>query len=208
VQGRGADGRIINRWAPFYTHSVRPGGDEKKWVLWPLYREANWTEAGLAQTKTQFLYFLYWDLEQRDPRRPAAASARKTHLWPLFSAWDNGAGRRQVQLLSPFEVFYPHDAQVRILWSPLFSLYRFDRRSPEAVRTSFLFNCVTYRREAADWRLDLGPLCRLSRAEGRTRFAPLPALFARRAPAAAPASTASVPALSPSSVPAPAPGQP
>jgi hypothetical protein len=186
VQGRGADGRVINRWAPFYTHSTRPGGDDKTWILWPLFREENWTDAGLAQTKTQLLYFVYWNLEQRDPLRPAAPAARKTHLWPLFSAWDNGAGRRQVQAFSPFEVFYQHDREVRQLWSPLFAVYRFDRRSPEQVRTSFLFDLLTYRREAAAWQIDLGPLCRLTRADGRTRFAPFPALFSRRAPAPVP----------------------
>lgn len=195
VQGRGADGRIKDRWAPFYTYSAKPSGDTKKWVLWPLYREANWTDAGLAQRKTQLLYFVYWNLDQRDPLRPAAAHASKTHLWPLFSAWDNGAGRRQLQVLSPFEVFYPHDKEVRTLWSPLFALYRFDRRSPEAVRTSILFDLVTYRREAADWRFDLGPLCRIARTEGRTRFSMIPALFARRSPA-------------PATAPAPAPAQP
>ncbi len=189
VQGRGGDGRVTNRWAPFYTHSVKPGGADKTWVLWPLYREENWTDGALAQTRTQLLYFVYWNLTQRDPARPAAAPARKTHLWPLFSAWDNGAGRRQVQALSPFEVFYQHDDRVRELWSPLFAVYRFDRRSPEAVRTSFLFNLVTYRREAAVWNVDLGPLARLARDAGRTRFALLPALFPRRASASAPASS-------------------
>ncbi len=197
LQGHGADGRIKNRWAPFYTHAVKPSGDDKTWVLWPCFRQENWTDSGLAQTKTQFLYFLYWDLEQRDPLRPAAPHAHKTHLWPLFSSWDNGAGRRQVQALSPFEVFYQHDNEVRLLWSPLFALYRFDRRSPESVRTGFLFDCVTYRREAATWDIDLGPLCRLSRDAGHTRFALLPALFARRQPVSANASA-----------PAPAAGQP
>ena len=197
VHGRGGDGRIKNRWAPFYTHAVKPGGADKTWMLWPLFREENWTDAGLAQSKTQFLYFVYWHLDQRDPLRPAAPHARKTHLWPLFSAWDNGAGRRQVQALSPFEVFYQHDNEVRQLWSPLFALYRFDRRSPESVRTGFLFDCVTYRREAAAWDIDLGPLCRLSRDAGRTRFSILPALFARRQPVSANASA-----------PAPAAGQP
>lgn len=195
LQGRGADGRVVNRWAPFYTHSVKPSGDEKKWFLWPLLREEKWTDATLAQTKTQVLYFLYWDLEQRDRFRPAAAPARKRHLWPLFSYWDNGAGRRQLQALSPFEVFYQHDPEVRQLWSPLFSLYRLDRAAPDKVRTSFLFNLVTYRRDAAVWKFDLGPLCRLARDDGRTRFSLLPALFARRAKTSA-------------RVPAPAAGQP
>ncbi|MBK8475591.1 MAG: hypothetical protein IPL39_04580 [Opitutaceae bacterium] len=217
VQGHGADGRRTNRWAPFYTRSVKPTGDTKSWVLWPLYREANWTDAGLAQRKTQFLYFVYWNLDQRDPLRPAAAHASKTHLWPLFSAWDNGAGRRQVQLLSPFEVFYPHDSEVRTLWSPLFALYRSDRRSTDAVRTSFLFDCVTYRREASNWRLDLGPLGRVSRTGGRTRFSLLPALFSRPSsppspaaspsPAPLPSSLASgTPAAATVPAPAPAPG--
>ena len=197
LQGRGADGRRRNRWAPFYTHSVKPTGDDKTWILWPLYREENWTDAGLAQTKTQLLYFVYWDLAQRDPARPAAAPAHKTHLWPLFSYWDNGAGRRQVQALSPFEVFYQHDDRVRQLWSPLFALFRFDRRSADAVRTSFVFDLVTYRREADSWRIALGPLCRLGREGDRTRFSLLPALFDRRAPDSANASSAPAPADGP-----------
>jgi hypothetical protein len=195
AQGHGADGRVVDRWAPFYTHSVKPGGDAKKWFLWPLLREEKWTDAELAQTKTQVLYFLYWDLEQRDRFRPAAAPARKTHLWPFFSYWDNGAGRRQVQALSPFEVFYQHDAEVRQLWSPLFALYRLDRASKDAVRTSFLFNLVTYRRDAATWKFDLGPLCRVARDGERTRFSLLPALFSRRekSSATAPAPAAAQP---------------
>ena len=62
---------------------------------------------------------------------------------------------------------------------------------------SFGFDLVTYRREAATWHLNLGPLCRLSREAGRTRFSVLPALFAPRQP---------VPANAPA--PAPAAGQP
>ena len=206
VQGHGADGRLTDRWAPFYTHSAKPSGDTKTWVLWPVYREENWTDDALAQRKTQLLYFIYWNLDQRDPLRPAAQHASKTHLWPLFSAWDNGAGRRQLQVLSPFEVFYPHDAEVRILWSSLFALYRLDRRSPETVNTSLLFDCVTYRREAANWQLDLGPLCRITRADGRTRFSLFPALFARPAPPATPPASGPAPATPPA--PAAAAGQP
>ncbi len=125
--------------------------------------------------------------------------------WPVqprllkVREWLKAQGFRQVQALNPFEVFYQHDNEVRQLWSPLFALYRFDRRSPEQVRTSFLFDLVTYRRESNAWRLDLGPLCRFGRDGARTRFALLPAWFDRRPPASAPASA---------TVPAPAAGQP
>jgi len=178
VQAAGANGRRTDRWAPFYTHSLRSGTD-KTWVLWPLFRQEKWHEAGLAQRKTQLLYFLYWDLTQRDPARPTAPAGSKTHLWPLYSAWDNGAGCHQFQLFSPFEVFFQHDEQVRTLWSPLTALYRFDRRSPEAVRASLLFNAVTYRRTGADWQFSCGPLFTTGRTQGRRRFSLLGGLVVR-----------------------------
>ena len=178
VQASGPNGQRTDRWAPFYTHSQQRG-TEKTWALWPLYRQEKWHEAGLDQCKTQLLYFVYWDLTQRDPNRPAAPPGSKTHLWPLFSAGDNGAGSRQFQLLSPFEVFFQHDEQMRILWSPLTALYRFERRSPTAVRTSLLFNAVTYRRNGADWQFTCGPLFTTARMHGQRRFALLGGLVAR-----------------------------
>lgn len=136
VQGRG-DERHVNRWAPFYTHSVVKGYD-KTWLLFPLVRHAEWQNPGVAHERNQFLYFLYWSHEQRSLTNPSAAPAFKKHLWPLLSVWDNGAGRRQFQLLSPLEVFFPHNDPIRQLYSPFFAIYRFDRRGPDDVRWNFL----------------------------------------------------------------------
>jgi hypothetical protein len=155
VQGRG-DQRRVNRWAPVYTHSVVKGYD-KTWYLWPLVRHASWQDAGLAQEKDQILFFLYWSLEQRSLRHPAAAPAYKKHLWPLVSAWDNGAGRRQFQLLSPLEVFFPNNEPVRQLYTPLFALYRYDQHAPGDVRQSLLWNLVSWRRSGAGKEFHLGP---------------------------------------------------
>jgi len=105
VQGHGDDHRV-NRYGPFYTHSVTKG-IEKTWVMWPIYREKRLSEAGIAQTQRQVLYFLYWSLEQRSLTNPTAAPASKAHFWPLYSTWDNGAGRRQFQFPSPLELFFP-----------------------------------------------------------------------------------------------------
>jgi hypothetical protein len=168
VQGRGDD-RHINRWGPFYTHSVIKG-TEKTWVLWPLYRNQRWTADGLAQEKTTFLFFLWWSLEQRSPDREVAA-AHKTHLWPLFSAWDNGAGRRQVQALSPFEVFFPRNDTVRRLWSPLFALYRYDRQADSSERHALLWNAVTWRRSPEEREFHLGPLVGYRADANGRRFA-------------------------------------
>ena len=146
VQGRGDD-RTVNRWGPFYTHSVIKGL-EKTWIGWPLYREQRWTEQGLAQTQTQFLWRLYWSLEQRSATHPALAPATLRHVWPLFSTWDNGAGRRQIQALSPFEVFFPGNTPLREVWAPLFSLYRYDQRAPGHARHALLWDLISWENHA------------------------------------------------------------
>ena len=144
VQGRGDD-RFVNRWGPFYTHSIVKGHD-KTWVAWPLFRHETWSDEGLAQTKTQFLYFLYWSLQERSRANPSLAPASITHVWPLFSTWDNGAGRRQVQVLSPFEVFFPGNEKVREAWSPLFALFRYDERDGGREHFSLLWDLITWER--------------------------------------------------------------
>lgn len=173
VQGRGEE-RHVNRWAPFYTHSINKGYD-KKWYGWPLLRRAQWTDAehDLARTKTQLLYFLYWSEVQRSATRPDAPPAALRHVWPLFSAWDNGAGRKQVQVLSPFEVFFPGNEKVRHLWTPLVAIVRHDQRAPGDKRTSLFWNAVTWDRSAEEARSEfhLGPLFSVQRQADEKRIA-------------------------------------
>ena len=158
VQGRGDD-RLVNRWAPFYSHSDIKGM-EKTWLMWPLWREATWEEGMIRQQRQQLLYFVYHQTTQHSLTNPEAAPARKTHLWPLLSQWDNGAGRKQVQILSPFEVFLPHNERTRKLWSPLFALYRYNEVETGAHRHSLLWNAITYAEDpTTDQRsFHLGPL--------------------------------------------------
>jgi len=156
VQGRG-EGRRVNRWAPFYTNSLSKGY-EKTWVMWPLYRRGEWQGEGVAQERHQFLSFLYWSNTQRSLTNPDAAPAYKKHLWPLVSVWNNGAGRRQLQLLSPFEVFFPHNDPVRQLYTPLFALYRYDERAPDNYRWSLLWNAVSRQHTPEKREFHLGPL--------------------------------------------------
>lgn len=169
VQGRGDD-RYVNRFGPFYTHSIVKGTD-KTWVMWPLYREKNWTDAGLAQTQRQIFYFLYRSTEQRSATNPHAAPAHKTFFWPLLSTWDNGAGRRQVQFPSLLEVFFPDNDRIRASWSPLFALYRYDQRSIENVRHELLWGLLTWQREPRHREFHLGPLFSVNERAGEKRIA-------------------------------------
>ncbi len=156
VRGDG-DNHTVNRFGPFYTHSVTKG-IEKTWVIWPLYREKRVSEAGIAQTQRQVLYFLYWSLQQRSLTNPSAAPAEKAHLWPLYSTWDNGAGKRQFQFPSPLEVFFPDNDRVHQTWSPLFSLYRKDQRAPGFVRHEALWGLLSWTRAPSRREFHLGPL--------------------------------------------------
>ncbi len=160
VQGRGED-RYIDRWAPFYTHSVIKGYD-KTWVLWPVFRHADWADAerDVKHARTQVLFFLYWDEQQRSASHAHSPVAEMKHVWPFFSSWDNGAGRKQFQALSPFEVFFPGNEKVRNAWTPLVALVRHDQRAPDDTRTALLWNLVTWERSAAEARHEfhVGPL--------------------------------------------------
>jgi hypothetical protein len=169
VQGRGEQ-RYVNRWAPIYTHSNRKGID-KKWYMWPLVRTEQWTADGLVQTKDQFVWFFYWSLQQRSATNPQLAPAYKTHLWPLLSVWDNGAGRRQAQFPSPLEVFFPTNDKVRQLYTPLFALYRYDQRTPDDVRVALLWNAITWHRSPAMREFHLGPLFSTQRDATGARIA-------------------------------------
>jgi hypothetical protein len=141
VQGRGD--HYVDRWGPFYTHSIAKGFD-KTWVVWPFWRKLRWTDDGVAQTKRQLFYFAYWSLEQRSVANPNAAPAYKTHYWPLLSVWDNGAGHRQWQFPSPLEVFFPNNDDMRRSWNPLFALVRHDQRAAGNARTSVLWGAIAW----------------------------------------------------------------
>jgi hypothetical protein len=148
LQGRGDD-RLVNRWGPFFTHS-NIKGDDSKWVMWPLWHQKKWIDGDIGQTKTQFFYFVYWSLYETDVDRPAVAPAYKRHIWPLVSIWDNGAGSRQMQIPSPVEVFFPANPDIRELWTPLFSVYRYDHEATGETRSSLFWSAVSWRRNPSE----------------------------------------------------------
>jgi hypothetical protein len=170
VQGRGD--RFVNRWGPFYTHSVVKGYD-KTWYAWPLVRHAEWSERNLTLSKTQVFYFLYWSETQRSATHPEKPAASLTHLWPIYSRWDNGAGQKQFQLFSPLEVFFPGNEKIRAAWSPLFAIARREQSAAGEERTSLLWNAVTWRRSEArhEREFHVGPLYSSLRRSDEERIA-------------------------------------
>lgn len=157
VQGRGQE-VYVNRWAPFYTHSITKENLDKKWFVWPLFKQLEYSKGDLAIKQFQFLYFLAWTQRQSSITHPELASACKTHVWPLFSYWNNGRGEKQFQFLSPLEVFFQENAVVRRLYTPLFALYRFHRKTSDEAHCSILFNLITYDKAPGTSKFTFGPL--------------------------------------------------
>lgn len=144
VQARG-ENHYINRWVPVYSHSVI-NDVEKKWFMWPLVRQKTWKESNLRIDQQQFCFFLIWTQRQYRADCPSAPVAQKTHLWPVYSYWDNASGQKQFQLFSPFEPLFPTNRVVQRLYTPIFALYRFRQDMPGYTRHSFLFDLVSLER--------------------------------------------------------------
>ena len=156
VQGRGAVD-YVNRWAPFYTHSIHRG-KSKKWVMWPFLRTRSWDEKGVHIEEGQVFFFLIWAQKQWSLANPSAPPAERSLVWPFISYWDNGAGRKQMQVVNPLEVFFLGNEIVRKVYTPLFALYRYDQIEPGHVKQTLLFNTIVWEKKPEVSRLALGPI--------------------------------------------------
>jgi hypothetical protein len=70
-------------------------------------------------------------------------------------------------------VFFPHNKTVRLVYSPLFALYRYDRPAPGRVSHSALWDLVTWRRDVAtrEREFHVGPLFGAQRRGDEKRYA-------------------------------------
>lgn len=141
IQGRSPE-QYTNRWAPFYTHS-KNARIEKKWWMWPLVQYREVPEQDVMMRRSQFLYFLYWHETQTSIANPELPQASMTFVWPFYAGYDNGAGVTQTQVLSLFEVFFPHNRAMRDTYSPLLALFRSETDAGKGLeRWSLLWNLV------------------------------------------------------------------
>lgn len=173
VQGRGEE-RHVNRWMPFYTHE-RSGEREKWWYLWPLLKHEELEVGPITRHRSQFLYFLFRDEVQVADN---GFRARRQNLWPFYSYWQDGHGRRQLQALDLFSVFFPGNRKVQENWNPLFAIYRYDEH-PGKVRQSFLWSLIIHESSPSDNRLVIGPLFEQEASAEGSRWSVLKGLVGR-----------------------------
>lgn len=173
VQGRGEE-RHVNRFLPIYTHERRKEA-QKWWYLWPLLKREEIDLGFLTRYRTQFLYFLFRDEHQANEQ---GFSARKQFLWPFYSYWNDGQGRKQIQALDPITVFFPKDRGARESWTPLFAIFRHDER-PDSVRQSWFWNFVVREKGPDRRRFTVGPIVSAERTPDHASWSILHGLIAR-----------------------------
>ena len=171
VQGEGVK-KTVSRYAPFYTHSWSAKSEERTWVMWPLWKDERWNEDNIGQHKQSLFYFIYLYQHQQSLSNPNAAPAFKRHIWPFFSKWDNGQGRVQEQVLSPFEPFFPDNEKVREGWAPLAAVYRYNHSPDGSTRTSVLWDALDWSHDAKQEQraFHLGPLFGVEESNEAKRF--------------------------------------
>lgn len=156
VQGRGRD-RYLNQIAPLYSISHRNGVDSK-WFLWPIFNHRSYELNGVDVDKFKILYFLYQNTRQSVANQPEKHLGTKRHLWPLFSYWENQDGEKQFQMFSPLEPLFPNNSEIRKLYSPLFSIVRYQELNPEHKDLELLFSLIQFQRRPNLERLEFGPI--------------------------------------------------
>jgi len=156
VQGRG-NNRYLNQIAPLYSISKR-NGNESRWFLWPLFNTRQYELNGIDTHKFKFLYFIYQDTTQTVANQPESFLGTKRHFWPIFSYWKTNQGTIQFQMFSPLEPLFPNSSEIRRLYSPLFSIVRYQELSPDQKDLELLFSLIHFQRRPGSERFDIGPI--------------------------------------------------
>ena len=156
IQGHGTD-RYINQVAPLYSFSER-NGKKSRWFLWPLFNYKEYPLGEVDVHKFRMLYFLYQDTKQTVAGKPEEFIATKRHLWPLFSYRETRDGMKQFQLLSPLEPLLQNSEEVRKVYSPIFSIYRYQELNRQHKDMDMLFSLIHFERRPDHERLELGPI--------------------------------------------------
>lgn len=160
----------IDRWLPLYSEEVEPDLREE-WFLWPVYHEANGQDDAYAFERRQVLYIIYWNKVLRSLADPAKPPSELTHLWPFYSEYDDGNGRKQAQFLSPLAVFFPDSEPVKKLYSPMFAIFRLEADANTGVTEQGYFWDFIHETTTEDsTRLIIGPLLEHDVGPGRAKF--------------------------------------
>jgi hypothetical protein len=124
-------------------------------VLYPLYIRNEQYDLTSAQIRDRILWYLYSDAREEG----ADGSTRRIDAWPFFWYHRDREGGVRFQTLALLEPFVPDNEYVARNYSPLWSLYTYQRNPAGEFAHSVLWNLVRVEDTRAGHSVEvLGPL--------------------------------------------------
>jgi len=143
VVARG-EGKTTTRFWPLFSQSHNETL-ESNFYLWPIYKYNRRHIAPSDRERTRVLFFLF--SHNTEKNEETSQFLRRTDFWPLFTARRDLDGNQRLQILSLLEPFLPNNKSIERNYSPLWSLWRYEKNAKTgATSQSLLWNL--YRREA------------------------------------------------------------
>jgi hypothetical protein len=175
--------RHTTRLLPFYSYEQRVLKDEFLFrelkstttaFLFPVYTREVDEIIGSRTVRNRVLWWLYSDT--RNTGRDG--DARRTDAWPFFHYERDREGAAQFQALALLEPFMPGNEWIARNYSPLWSLYTFQRNPQGAQEWSFLWNLLRHQETPGGRAIEvLGPLVRYRESEAAASLSLLGGLF-------------------------------
>jgi hypothetical protein len=142
------EGKTTDRVFPLFSQS-RNATKESDSYLWPLYTYKRTHSDPLDKSTERFALLLY--VTDSEKNTTTGAQKKRIDVWPLFTWKKEFNGNERLQILAPLEPAVPNNRGIENNWSPLWSLYRFERNpKTRATSRSVLWNL--YRRDQSPER--------------------------------------------------------
>ncbi len=148
--------RNVTRFLPLFDRE-RNGDDEKRWYLWPLYKEETSVAPSFRQEKERLLYFLYSNNRESWPAD--GASRQRVAFWPLFVYNRTTDGVKSFGFPALLEPILDREGIERS-WAPLWRIYQQRWNDGGDSTASFAWNLYWHEARKDALAYELFPLLR------------------------------------------------
>jgi len=165
------EGKTTSRVFPLFSLSKSKTLENDSY-LWPLYRHKEVHSDPLALTRDSVLFYIYSSATERNTQ--TGAVKKIVDMWPFFTWHRTFDGSERLQIFAPVEPALPNNRGVERNWSPLWSVWRWERNAktgaasqsllwnlyrrdttPDSKKCSLLFGLFQYQCDGANQRLRL-----------------------------------------------------
>ena len=156
---------------PFYAKSVQKDY-QSGFVLWPMYRYRFIQFGRHLERRKTFALFIYKDI-QNIPTQEGGKSGRNIEFWPLFSFKSKTDGPAYFNFISPLETFLPDNKPRKRNWSPIWTIFTWQRDEEGNEFSSLLWNLLRTEHTNESTKVELRPIIPLISVESgkeRSKF--------------------------------------